>query len=71
MIKPKFSIGQPVIAVSFTDCFGKLIPERTGLIVESIRLIECVSIRPYFRIKAVTPDGLGMVEGAERFFTAA
>lgn len=67
-MESQFYIGQPVKAISFTDCFGKFVPERNDLTVTEIRLIECQSMPSYFRVKADAPDGFGYVEGAERYF---
>lgn len=70
MIQPQFTIGQKVKAISFTDCFGKIIPETPDLIVADIRLIEPSSIPAYYRVKAEHADGFQFIEGAERYFAA-
>lgn len=70
MKTPAFTIGQRVKAIAFTDCFDKFVPERTGLTVTEITPINGQSIPAYFRIKADDADGLGFVEGAERYFAA-
>ena len=71
---PKFQIGDRVKAIAFTDCFNKTIPEKSGLIVKSVRLVEPTvpgdTMKPYYRIEAHEAHGLGYVEGAERFFEA-
>lgn len=66
-----FTIGQKVKAISFTDCFGKLVPETPDLTVTEIRRIESEHGTPtYFRIKADHADGFQYIEGAERYFAA-
>lgn len=67
-MKSQFQIGQQVKAISFTDCFGKVIAETPNLTVSEIRLIECNSMKPYFRVKADGFNG-NYIEGAERYFT--
>lgn len=73
---PKFRIGQQVRAIAFTDCFGNRVPERAGLVVMAVRLIEPAandrSMKPYYRIEAYELYGRGgyVIEGAERFFAA-
>lgn len=66
-MKSRFVLGQHVKAIAFTDCFGKLVPERRHLIVAKIRKIDGQSIAPYYRVKANGANG-EYVEGAERFF---
>lgn len=69
-ITPKFTVGQRVRAIAFTDCFDKFVPERPGLTVTEINPINGQSIPAYFRVKADAPDGFTYVEGAERYFAA-
>lgn len=70
-ITPAFHVGQSVKAIAFTNCFGEPVSETIGLTVSEIRLIEGISIAPYFRVKAESSDGFGYVEGAEHYFAAA
>ena len=68
-MKARFNVGDRVRAVSFVDCFKKTVPEVTGLTVVGVRLIEDMSIDPYFRIRAENPGAKTyIVEGAERYF---
>jgi hypothetical protein len=68
-MQQQFAIGQQVKAISFTDCFGKLIAERPNLTVKSVKLIwESTSMKPYYRVEAYEENGFGYVEGAERYF---
>lgn len=67
---PKFTIGQRVKAIAFTDCFDKFVPERTGLTVSAITPINGQSIPAYFRVKADVDNGFEYIEGAERYFAA-
>jgi hypothetical protein len=67
---PQFEIGQRVKAVGFTDCFGKDVPERSGLTVTEVRKIEGQSIPSYYRVKANAANGFEYIEGAERYFAA-
>ena len=64
---PPVRIGDKVTAIAFTDCFGNYHEERPGLVVASVRLVECKSMAPYWRIMAEGP-GLSSFEGAARFF---
>ncbi len=74
----QFKIGDKVKAIAFTDCFGKPVSETAGLTVETVRLIKpppepaCIKnpSKPYYRVLARAADGLGYVEGAERYFAA-
>jgi len=68
-MKNQFNVGDPVKAVSFIDCFGKVVPEVSGLTVETVTEHARMGLPPYYRVKAVTPNGLGYVEGAESYFT--
>ena len=63
---PKFQVGDKVTAVSFTNCFGQLIPATPGLTVERVELIEPRTMLPYYRILAASTKTA--VAGEERFF---
>ena len=69
---PQFQVGDPVRAVAFVNCFGRLVNETLGLTVESVQLITSDvshdTMKPYYRVLARAADGFGCVEGAERFF---
>lgn len=72
-VKQEFSVGDAVIAVAFTDCFGVFQPETRGLKITDVRLhtwIELGVDRSYYRYTA-RGDGWEMVEGAARFFAPA
>jgi hypothetical protein len=69
---PKFKVGDKVNAISFVDCFHKVIDAVPGLIVSRVIQMEgCPN--PYYRVTANHPDECNrtMVEGAERFFEPA
>ena len=70
MIKAKFSIGQRVNRLPFTDCFGKFCPPILNMEIVHINRVAYED-RVYFRITAVGPAPITMVEGAERFFELA
>ena len=63
-----FNVGDHVKAIAFVDCFGKSIPEVSCLVVESITEHARMGMEPYYRVMARPADGLGYIEGAERYF---
>lgn len=58
----RFRVGDRVKAIELTDR-----PEINGLTVTETRLVDCLTIAPYYRLKAEDRCG-GYVEGAERYF---
>jgi hypothetical protein len=72
--QPTFKVGDKVRWLGFTDCFGKFHPEVRDLIVNRVRLVEpqtfASTMPSYYRVLAYEAEGLGGVEGAERFFEA-
>lgn len=70
-VKPAFQIGDKVTHKAFVDSHGKYHYVSVGLTVVEITLIESGYLYPYYRIKAVGPNGHGYHSAAERFFDSA
>jgi hypothetical protein len=65
----QFKLGDKVKAIQFTNCFGKIVEEVSGLTVVHINHVQVSSIKDYYRVAAEKADGpTNFVEGAERFF---
>lgn len=67
-MESKFNIGDKVTAIALPEAIPYARPAVTGLTVTSIRLIECATMQPYYRVEAHDNTGFGYIEGAERFF---
>jgi hypothetical protein len=68
--QPKFTVGDKVSAIALPNGFPKPRPRIDGLTVVDVRLIECATLAPYYRITA-HGAGLATVEGAEFHFEVA
>lgn len=64
----KFQIGDKVNMRSFENCFKVETPDYLGFTVTDIKTIESPTYPTYRRITA-SKDGVGTIEGAERFFS--
>lgn len=63
-----FKVGDKVVRIEFTDCFGKFQPQSMPLTVESVETVDSPYLaRPYQRLYART--GHCFAEGATRFFS--
>lgn len=70
MITHIFDVGNTVVAVAFTDCFGVFHPESEPLTVISRQEVDNHS--PHTRIKAVNQDQPGRsIEGNEAMYFIA
>lgn len=70
-MKPRYKQGQAVVAVALPNGFPSPREEMRGLTISSSRLVECKTIKPYYRYTAVDRDGRLRIEGAETFFRKA
>lgn len=63
-----FKLGDAVTRPAFTNCFGKIVPEVTGLVVCEVMHVHTTSMAPYWRVRAHNPVTMSDCEGAARYF---